>query len=181
MHRLVPVLALLALAGCDMFLPRPRPKSHECRSNLKGWYTGQRAFLQEKDRYSTSMSEVGFSPERGNRYLYVDALPGSLTDRSGPTETRGRGDTGILPDVYKLGPKAAVPPSAVPLILAGNVPLGLSGKCPENCQISAVCVAQLDDDPTFDIWSISTAPRKLPGGELIYEGQPFLESNDMAD
>jgi type IV pilus assembly protein PilA len=180
MLRLLPVLALLACAGCDAFIKTGgRPRSHECKSNLKGWYTAERAFFQEKDRYSTSMSEIGFSPERGNRYFYVAALPGTLTDRSDPVEKSSRSDTGILPDVYKHGPKAAISPNQVPTHLAGNVRLGLTGQCPDNCQISAVCVAQLDGDPTLDIWSISTEPRKLPSGEEIYAGSPHNESNDV--
>ncbi|HLL54134.1 MAG TPA: hypothetical protein VK447_11330 [Myxococcaceae bacterium] len=179
MFRILPVLALLACAGCDKLIKTGgRPRSQECQSNLKAWYTSERAFFQEKDRYSTSMWEIGFNPERGNRYFYVAALPGTLTDRSDAVEKSSRSDTGILPDVYKFGPKSAISPNQVPTHLAGNVRLGLTGKCPD-CEISAVCVAQMDDDPTLDIWSISTAPRTLPSGEVIAGGSPHWESDDV--
>lgn len=38
--------------------------------------------------------------------------------------------------------------------------LGMTGTSPQ-CQISAACAANLDDDDTLDVWVISTGPLPL--------------------
>jgi len=152
----------------------------ECKANLKAWYTAERAFFYEKERYSTSVAEIGFRPERGNRYLYLDDVRVAFTDRSTEKDVGTPRDTGFQPDLYKFGPDVGIPIRDLPSRLAGGVPLGMKGKCPD-CEITALCMGQLDKDPTYDLWSISTEKRIAPDGAEIPEGQPYLEINDVQD
>ncbi len=48
-----------------------RSKQAEAKSNLKGAFTAEKAWFGEKDTYSESLEEIGFAPERGNRYRYI--------------------------------------------------------------------------------------------------------------
>src|SRR5438105_11937960 len=59
-------------------------KTSEAKANLKALYTAQKAYFQEKDKLGTTMPEVGFAPERKNRYTYFLAP-------SGPVERRKAG------------------------------------------------------------------------------------------
>ncbi len=67
-------LAARVLPG---FLKPPHQDQREVKANLKYAFTAERAYFQEKDEYRADFGEVGFVPERGNRYLYlVDASAG---------------------------------------------------------------------------------------------------------
>jgi len=43
-------------------------KQSEVKANLRGMFVAEKAFFQEKDRYSSLVGEVGFAIERNNRY-----------------------------------------------------------------------------------------------------------------
>jgi hypothetical protein len=46
--------------------------------------------------------------------------------------------------------------------------LGLSGTCPA-CDVTLACVGNIDDDPDFDVWTISTHDREgAPRGTPIH-------------
>jgi len=40
-------------------------KQSEAKAKLEALFTAEKAFMQEKDRYSELVGEMGFSPERG--------------------------------------------------------------------------------------------------------------------
>src|SRR3982074_730659 len=65
---IIGILAAIAIPNFIRF--QARSKQGEAKSNLKSMFTAQRSFYQEKDRYSIYVDEIGFSPERGNRYGY---------------------------------------------------------------------------------------------------------------
>ena len=70
------VYGRIAITAIGNFLKyQARSKTTEAKSNLKAMYTAEKAFRQEGDRYSTLAGEVGFSPERNNRYAYFLGSP----------------------------------------------------------------------------------------------------------
>jgi len=47
-----------------------RTVESECRTNLKAWFTAEKAWYGEQFEYATDFRTVGFAPEQKNRYLY---------------------------------------------------------------------------------------------------------------
>lgn len=187
------VLALLSLMVLVALVARFFVCSHEslrerkCKSNLKAAATAASIYFSETGCYSSRIDQIDFLPERGNRYAYFLDETGSVQDRSGQEIMNHGHDTAVGPDLYKYGPNQQVSRDQLPRRLAGGVLLGTT----ESCQPSATprapnpgysmtiaCIGQLDDDPTLDVWSISTAPRQLPSGQEIPAMVPYNEIQD---
>jgi hypothetical protein len=166
-----------------------RSRQLECRANLRHAITAELAFIQEMGRHSERIEEIGFQPERGNRYAYFLSEEGPLQRRADSTIEETSDHTGIGVDLFKYGPGASVSRGALPRVFAGGARLGITGNCsawdPRNrydasspCAMTIACAGQIDKDPTLDIWSISTAVRWTAEGEEIPAGQPYCEVND---
>jgi type IV pilus assembly protein PilA len=152
------VLACFCLFGVAVSLPMhlrfsARSKQSECKYNLKQIFTAEKAYFGEHDRYTTSAKDLDFHLERGNRYGYL------------------LGDV-LQPDLQKFPKLREVSASDVPF------PVGVFGKCPD-CTFVGACAGNLDDDPTLDVWSTSTADRTMPSGENVPSGTPYNDVNDL--
>jgi len=169
------VMAAIAIPNFIKF--QARSKQGECKANLKAWYVTQRAYFAEKDTYSTSIQEVGFMPERRNRYAYF-AGPGPVEDRSTTGAQLVVGAQGIGVDTLGISTARAITFAQLPEGVGSMV--GIQGDCPE-CDITLVCAGQVDNDETLDVWSISTMAREAEDGTPIPEGIPFNHINDVAD
>jgi hypothetical protein len=168
-------MAAIAIPNFIKF--QARSKQAECKTNLKAWYTGQRTYFAEKDTYSTSIQEVGFMPERRNRYAYF-AGPGPVEDRSTKGAQLVVGAQGIGVDTLGISTARAITFEQRPEGVGSMV--GIQGDCPE-CDITLVCAGQVDNDETLDVWSISTMEREAEDGTPIPAGIPFNHINDVAD
>src|SRR5256885_15029713 len=73
---IIGILAAIAIPNFVKF--QARSKQSEAKANLKAMFTAQKAFSAEKDRFSTLTGEIGFSPERNNRYAYFTGVGGTL-------------------------------------------------------------------------------------------------------
>src|SRR5207302_6125224 len=73
---IIGILAAIAIPNFIKF--QARSKQSEAKANLKAIFTAQKAFFQEKDRFSTLTGEVGFEPERNNRYAYFLTSSGTV-------------------------------------------------------------------------------------------------------
>jgi type IV pilus assembly protein PilA len=62
---------LAAGASINFFKPNRVYKETEAKSTLGLAYVAERSFRVETGRYSDKLTELGFLPERGNRYVYV--------------------------------------------------------------------------------------------------------------
>lgn len=116
-----------------------RPKAYECKVVLRDILWAQRGYLEQHQRWATTFQELGFKPEKNTRYTYF----------IGPDER-------LLPD-----------PAKVPHPTRLELPrlsreLGVSSE-----GFAAACAADLDGDPTLDIWTISSV-----------DGEPFHELDD---
>ena len=70
----VAIIGILAAIAIPNFIKfQARSKQSEVKANLKSFFTAEKSVFQEKDYYTESIGEVGFSPERGNRYAYYAA------------------------------------------------------------------------------------------------------------
>lgn len=85
---LVELMVVVAIAGILASIAIPnfirfqaRSKQSEAKINLKTIFVGQQTRYSEREAYTMSTVDVGFSPERGNRYEY------DLGDNTGNTET----------------------------------------------------------------------------------------------
>src|SRR5262249_54834591 len=100
----VAIIGILAAIAIPNFIKfQARSKQSEAKANLKAIFTAQKAFFQEKDRFSSLTGEVGFEPERTNRYAYFLAATGALEDRTGSAIVQATTYTGIQVDVFKYG------------------------------------------------------------------------------
>ena len=65
---IIGILAAIAIPNFIRF--QARSKQSEAKTNLKAVFTGQKSRFGERDRYSSAIAEIGFAPERGNRYYF---------------------------------------------------------------------------------------------------------------
>ncbi len=70
---IIGILAAIAIPNFIRF--QARSKQSEAKTNLKAVFTGQKSRFGERDGYANSLGEIGFSPERGNRYQYDLGVP----------------------------------------------------------------------------------------------------------
>src|ERR1700674_5111610 len=93
----VAIIGILAAIAIPNFIKfQARSKQSEAKANMKAIFTAQKAFFQEKDRYSSLTGEVGFSPERNNRYAYyLDPSGASMETRNTTAIPAGATFTGI--------------------------------------------------------------------------------------
>src|SRR3981189_2214274 len=77
----VAIIGILAAIAIPNFIKfQARSKQSEAKANLKAIFTAQKAFFQEKDRFSSLTGEVGFEPEGNNRYASFLAATGTIAD-----------------------------------------------------------------------------------------------------
>lgn len=148
------VVGVLAAVAVPNFMRyTARSKQGECKTVLRSIYAAQRAYFEEHQAFAADWQELGHSPD-ARRYTYF--LSAQVT--RGPTAEKA----------------VAVPVDALPA-LAGGAVLGAEGACPD-CSLTVACAANLDSDPTLDVWSISTVAR---GG--VPAGQVHQDYDDVAD
>ena len=185
----VAIIGILAAIAIPNFIKfQARSKQSEAKANLKAAFTAEKAYIQEKDSYATLVNVVGFSPERNNRYAYFLDSTGTLVQLTGTTPVPAATDTGIAVDVFRYGTGAAttyVIGSCATGPLAGNA--GVSGSGAGPFDWTGIASGQIDTDPTFDMWSVSTASRIFPTtvtatcsvGGNVPGGMPANEINDV--
>ena len=67
----VAIIGILAAIAVPNFIRfQAKSKQAEAKTNLKGLFVGQRTRFADADAYSPLIGEIGFAPERGNRYTY---------------------------------------------------------------------------------------------------------------
>ena len=167
----VAIIGILAAIAIPNFIKfQARSKQSEAKANLKAMFTAEKAFYQEKDRFSSLVGEVGFAPERNNRYNY--SLTASVfDDRTGTIASTGTLATAIEADNFKgysltgAGVTAVSTPSVAQTTFTGTA------------------IGNIDADTTWDQWSISTDSRTMPSGAdwggVAASGEPVNDINDV--
>ncbi len=145
----VAIIGLLAAIAIPNFIRlQARSRQSEAKTNLKAFFTGQKAYYGDKGVYCTELDAVGFAPERNNRYQYnATASNSKLLDLSGgtplpaggiPTDCGALSATGIADlslyegvgsDAFKWGPPF-VPYTFSPLVGVTFTPNVVGGLVP---------------------------------------------------
>ena len=187
----VAIIGILAAIAIPNFMKfQARSKQSEAKSNLKGIFTAQKAFYQERNRYDERVGVIGFAPERGNRYVYRLG-DGNLIDRSTAEEPKDNTAEGYAADGFKYGTAYAT------VSTNGNVPTfasnangkaailqGLNGDCPV-CEFGATAAGNIDNDEEIDTWFVASSSATtasgdcLVDGENIPAGEPGMICNDV--
>ncbi|WP_370644239.1 hypothetical protein [Myxococcus sp. RHSTA-1-4] len=194
------MLAAIAIPNFIKF--QARSKQSEAKSNLKGLFTSQKSYFQEKDRYSPIAGAIGFAPERGNRYTYwlaAAAVGGSTVQaRNAATIAPGQNHQ-ITVDTFKypVMPSGAANPPNPTFDQTGGVPNGgVQGlyQAGGKSHFMHTAVGNIDNDIagttglSFDQWFISSesapvtpdACNAYDANELnAAEGVPFNMANDV--
>jgi type IV pilus assembly protein PilA len=183
----VAIIGILAAIAIPNFIKfQARSKQSEAKANLKAAFTAEKAYMAEKDKYSPIAGEVGFVPERNNRYAYFLDAAGPYTSRLLPVESSPQAAHGIGVDEFKYG-AGPIPYTATPCAVnSGGVP-GLYNDTNGNAQWSGLASGNIDGDPAMDVWSISTESRIFPttvtGACTMLNnnpgGEPANDSNDV--
>ncbi len=191
---IIGILAAIAIPNFIRF--QARSKQSEVKTNLKAIFTGQKTLIGEKDRFSNLVAEVGFAPERGNRYYYdlglVAGGVGTQTElRATATAVQpGSAADSIAADEFRYGAQyaqgtlnsgTAAPGAAVPNFQVASagvaVPTGqqgIYGTCPQ-CSFTATGMGQIDNDTGPDYWLVSsefTDQAAAACAELVANTQP---------
>jgi hypothetical protein len=150
-----------------------RTRQTECRNQLYALYGAQTRLYASNRRYTTQLAELDVTPAPG-RYVYRLAASGPLWT-AGPVTAE---HTGIgLGTPQRPGDSSESLEASVPSLLRETV--GVSGTCP-GCSVTLLCVGNLDDDDTVDVWSISSAERTDASGEKIAPGLLWNHVDDTA-
>ena len=172
----VAIIGLLAAIAIPNFLRfQAKAKQSEVRSNLKSGFTSQKAHFAARDRFSILPLEVGFQPERNNRFAYFFAKTVLLEDRSGPTASGGAGATGIGVDVFR----GYLAIASHGTLMCGTL---MADVMPTSSNWTGAAAGNIDTDSTLDQWTISTDSRTLAGCDAegpVSSGEPANEQNDV--
>ena len=196
----VAIIGILAAIAIPNFIKfQARSKQSEPKANLKGLFTAQKSYFNEKDSYSTAIGLIGFSPERGNRYAYYVDSTGIQQPRSASTFGTPAVWTGVTVDTFKF-PKqpdgttdtVASPAVAVPGGAPGKT-AGVSGLYKDatdnKTHFTHWAVGNIDNDVTptsgLDQWFISSQSKEITPSDCTgtkensAEGVPANTNNDV--
>ena len=182
----VAIIGLLAALAIPNFIRfQARSKQSEVKANLKGLFTAEKSYYQEKDTYSSCIKKIGFSPERGNRYRYTVNTTVRADETCNTSEDRGTGsgtslptDGDILADIFKYGTGAGITaanaakpaPTYTAVVPSGttiSVQNGLVGVFPAaadpNGSFGGGAQGDIDNDTNLDLWYVSSVPSTTAG------------------
>lgn len=173
-------VALLVVGGAMYAIAhRKRPAYFtigEVRANLLAMWTSERLYHVEKQRYSDRVHEIGFNPQRSNRYAYFASGTGPLEERGVEPMRTSAEDTGIGVDRAFDPRYLPVSHADLPADFLGEK-LGVTGTCPD-CSVTLAAAGDIDGDPILDVWSISSKPRVAPHGIEVPAGAAYNHVDD---
>jgi type IV pilus assembly protein PilA len=175
----VAIIGILAAIAIPNFIKfQARSKQSEAKANMKAMFTAEKAFFQEKDRFSSLVGEVGFSPERNNRYNYYLDAAAVLDTRTGTTAQTGTQATAISADTFKGYTATVTLPT--PVTDCGATAIGRTAT-----DFTGAAQGNIDTDTIYDVWTISTIGRtgladcdSHPLGNIA-SGEPANDKNDV--
>ena len=143
-----------AIAIPNLIRVQARAKQAECKMNLRNLAAAQVRYRAEHGQYATGFGALGFSVPAGNRYAYL------LSDAEVlPVDPRyGAGRIDPVSEARRRG-----------LDLGAGPDLFL-----------AACIGNVDNDPTLDVWTVSSEDRTGPEG-VVPGGQPRNDVNDVVE
>lgn len=169
----VAIIGILAAIAIPNFMKyQARAKQSEAKQALRGYFTAQRHYFSEADRFTDDLGAVGFAPERGNRYGYKSMVtPTAWQSRSGSTLTALTAYQGIETDCFKIGGTCVARPvrptlGAFTITYEGGITCALTdtGVCPgANGAFTMEAIGTIDNDSDNDVWMISSGTVDVTG------------------
>jgi len=190
----VAIIGILAAIAIPNFIKfQARSKQAEPKANLKALFVSQRSYFSERDTFSSSMSDIGFIPERGNRYMIASGGT-SLSSRASAAENVVPTDTGFSVDTYK-GYTAITTAATTNITAAANATsAGTCGVATTGCVVvgntgafECVAAGNVDNDATIDTWAVSSmslaiASNATVGSEAEAQNNgPGVPANNIND
>ena len=170
----VAIIGILAAIAVPNFIKfQAKSKQSEAKTMLRSYFTTQRHQFSERDSFTSNLSELGFSPERGNRYAYFGTLtPSAWQGRSTALPSTSGDYQAIEVDCYKIGVGGCVPQPVRPGSLAtysvaydlnttGPASTGIVGG--QNGGFMLEARGTIDNDPEADVWLISSGTLIITG------------------
>ena len=182
----VAIIGILAAIAIPNFIKfQARSKQSEAKANLKASFTAMKAYYQEKDKYSSLVQEIGFVPERNNRFAYFLNKTAVLSDRSTGVESYPAGSNAISVDTFKG--YAAQAYAAGPCVGTGLPDADTWNDAAGAPQWTVFGIGNVDGDSDLDRWSISTGSRSFPAAATATctqvgpnaGGEPANDFNDV--
>lgn len=191
---IIGILAAIAIPNFIRF--QARSKQSEAKTNLKAVFTGQKSRYGEKDRYSMTLGEIGFSPERGNRYRYdlgddtgtAEVAQTAITFACTTPEVRTAaiataGSCGVDADEFKYTANVqpanitsrgsvtwAITQTGLTALAADGVGSNLAN-CPQ-CDFAARALGNVDNDQSGDEWFIASQSGAIATATACAEATP---------
>jgi type IV pilus assembly protein PilA len=190
----VAIISILSVIAVPNFIKfQGRSKQSEAKTVLKGYYAAERAYAAEVGSYTDVLTQLGFAPERGNRYAYQSQLaPSGWEGRAARAVTHAPGLQGIEVDCFKLGGGCVaqpVRPSGIAFTatyesgVTGPADTGFVGGSSGGYIVEAR--GTIDNDDANDVWLISSGSLVVTDTSCSVAGQsgagsPVNVYNDVA-
>ena len=181
---IIGILAAIAIPNFIRF--QARSKQSEVKTNLKAIFTGQKSRYGERDSYSPSLGDIGFAPERGNRYSYDlgdnVATPWAVASAAGCSSqacvctavrarvaaNEGAGTCGVQADEFRY--QVAIDTGLTttnrsqvtwkaPIATNTDIAvdsIGVQGALCPTCDFAAHAIGNVDNDLGADEWFVSS-------------------------
>jgi type IV pilus assembly protein PilA len=185
----VAIIGILAAIAIPNFIKfQARSKQSEPKANLKSIFTSQKAYMQEKDTYSSFIAQLGFVPERGNRYHYLLSAGGTHLVRTGVDVAVAGTDTHIDVDTAKHGLPATFTPSAAMATSPNSGTFGTyTNGTTTRREFVHAAMGNIDADTgTADEWIIASETASVTpstctaaAAEMAVSGVPHNMTNDV--
>jgi len=193
----VAIIGILAAIAIPNFIKfQARSKQAEPKANLKALFVAQRSYFSERDTFSSLNADIGFVPERGNRYaIWNGGATSTQSARNAAQENIVNTNSGYTVDTYKG--YLAMTSGAIDNVTATASVTG-GGACTpvadQGCVVTgnngafyAIAAGNVDNDATIDTWaissmSISVAPNATVGVEAEQQNNgPGVPANNIND
>lgn len=174
----VSILVLMAFASMRNPIHRcVRSREWECRTNLRVIAMVQQVARVEQGTYRLRPADLEFEPEFGSRALLLLGSEGRLNDRSTRLDTCD--DTvGFAPDKFRY-PSLSADELLAALDPKLRAEVGVRGDCRTgDCGFTALCVQNIDADPTVDVWTVSSDETTNVDGDRVPPLQPAQRVRD---
>jgi type IV pilus assembly protein PilA len=160
----VAIIGILAAIAIPNFIKfQARSKQSEAKTGLKGIFQAEKSYFAEKDSYSAAFNQIGYIPERGNRYGYfLGASGGNNQTRAAATlaaPTTTNGFEVIEVDSYKIPGAVSAPAVAstptVTIEPSVTSPAAIPGVATgPNGSFVAMASGTIDNDTDNDVWAV---------------------------
>ncbi|PZR06354.1 MAG: hypothetical protein DI536_30230 [Archangium gephyra] len=170
----VAIIGILAAIAVPNFIKyQAKSKQSEAKTMLRSYFTSQRHQFSERDTFTSNLSELGFGPERGNRYAYYGTLtPTAWQSRASAIPTTSGDFQAIEVDCFKLTVGGCTPRPVRPGSLASfSVSYDLNTTGPsqtgvvngQNGGFMLEARGTIDNDSEADVWLISSGTLVISG------------------